>query len=593
MLRQLFRRLRLLIALFVGLAGVGSGCAGGPTLVASDVASVPEFPPHASEAPDDGFPPPEALRRIASEPVASVATDRLSPVASYTVPGPLPVKWTTQSPTPDRPTRFLIKTLVAKRHRATQAGRCAARALARFIGLHGAKPTPALEAHILGKCRAHWSAVSYGWIISKAKTRLSLPAWQEHVTPELAEMIDKAGRTAGPIDFGLATAKVGGKKISLLVYGRRGVEIASVTRSRNGQSFTIEGKLLAGASTVVGFVNQGPSRVGRCRVASVARGFDFTATCPTEAGDDDAWIELAAVGDNKKTGKMLARLLVSPSGQSQARYAATVVEASSKPTRSVDAWREYLFTSIERVRAKADLAAVALDESQSEVVQRVAPHYFSERALPAGSERFRKLVHGLRAGWSVDATVRFGEIVSAVSAPSDGPEALLAALFDRPSVRSVLMRPDVRRLAIAPYWGPDNSYVGVVMAAYATVDDVAPPKLQADVADQLNRARRRQGLGSYRAWGLMADVRRLVVDALVEDRLTGSDARSWLVDRYGPPSRWGVEGVLLRAHRLEELPWPREVLEDRAPTLDLVASYRRPRGHAWARYEVILLIKQP
>ena len=567
-----------------------AACASGPVITTVAPKKPAMLPPKSADSLDQTFPSAETLTQIATQPVPGFSAELRTYTESFTVPAPMPSSWV-DAATLDTDSQMLTEALATigkPNHRATRAGRCVARALAKFVGLHGLRPDADVKAYVQGRCRAVWSASSAGWLSAPRKRGDSTAAWLRRVAPKLRAMIERVAERGGQIDYGMATANVRGRTVSLLVYGKRGVEMKRVERKADGAAFVLEGRVVGAASEFMAFVNRGPTDVARCQRDTAVDLPAFRVTCPTAAEDAQAWIELAAVGLDGVEGLRLGRLLVSPSGAKRWRYRVPSLQRTAQPLVSTEDWGTYLALAINRIRAQENLSPLVVDAAQTAVAASLVPYYFGRRSVDL-SDRQRTILLGLRAGWDVEGGVRFGEVVAATSSRFEDPSHLLGTLFARPYVRSVLMDPEARRMALAPLWLPERQFAAVLISTYAVVDDVDLSTVEARVAKSLADARASLGRGPPTPWGLQADARARVGAALVDNRLTGSDARRWLEEQYGPSSRWQVQGIALTAYRLDEIPWPRALLEAGQPVLDIVAAYRRPEGHAWARYEILVM----
>ncbi len=575
---------------WVVLVLAASACATGPSLpVASDRGQ--GFKRTISDPPDPTFPPLETLTAIAAEtPPAFDATLR-SKAIEFSVPGPRPRQWTPQPADRDVSTRMLATALSGDdRHPLTDHAQCVARALATFVATHGVRADPELRAYILGRCRATWSSVTSGWLSATGAQARNEADWLRRAETRLKRMVAQVRALPTPVEVGIATVQVEGRIVTLVAYGTRSIRMKVVAPSVSGRAIVARGRLASPADTMTALVTRGEFQVARCRFDQRVHLPDFVVSCPAHSGDAQAWIELGALSEGEISGTSVTRLLVSPRPPSRSTFRVPRLGRSTIAVDSVDALTERVVAAINGYRKKAGLPEVRLDVTQSAAAAALAPHYF---AAPTDSQRQKTIALGVRAGWKVDGMVRYGRVASAVTSRSDDGRYLLGALYARPYGRQVLMDPDARRIAIAIVRSTEPSVMGILVATYATFEEVDLAQLERAVGERLVAARATRGFGGFREWGIRADDRRQVAEALVADELSASDARHWLVKRYGPESRWKVSAILMRAHRLEELPWPTNLLNLPNPRLDIMAAYRRPRNHAWAQYEVVLLIDPP
>lgn len=564
--------------------------------VAFAACSAPPPPPKStgwvrrhSDPPETSFARPKALAEITTRKPPSLGRRR-APVTGVdlAVSGPYPRKWTNEgTPAVDDDTLLLARRLRGAGHRATLAGQCVARALAEFFVQHGGPPDSEVKAYVLGKCRAPWAIVSIGWFMSKPDGPVK--DWRAKVEPRMQALIDRVAVGKGPRSYGLAMAKDAGTVAMVLAYGPTLVTLHAVERKDYGAKYRVRGRVKRAESLLM-HINRGPYQVERCRLSSKVTLPEFSAECTADPRDDETWIQLGAFDGDGTVGQSLVRILVSPSLAPPKTYRAASLGLRPSPIRSNEDLERRVSAAVRFVRAKAGLKPLEIDVGQSEVAESLAPYFFGAPKGAPGRAIRETITSGLRAGWRVGASVTYGAFVASLLTTTKDDRAILASLLSRPFARRVLVDPDVNRIAIGPLYDSTSDRAGVLVATYATVDEIDYARFDAEVWARLVEVRRRAGRGPPRRWGRHPHQRQRTAQALFDNRITGHDARAHLAHQYRISTRQGIDTLMLQAHLPRLLPWPERIVDAFNPTLDLVVGYRTPAGHAWGRYEVIVMV---
>ena len=561
-----------------------------PAPVARAADSV-EWPKEHIDAPEQVFPPLERVAALAALPEPAM-TEGAEGTSDFSIPGPFPNQWRDATPQLDGTTRFLVGQLPAKGHRATAAGQCVARSLARLVAARGGLPDADAKSYVLGKCKAPWKSVSAKWLVADGASKMSKSTWQKEFAPRLATMIASIAKGPDAIDYGITLARLKSKQVVLLAFGRRAVDIDRVVRAEDGARFSITGKLRRPSGKLIALINQGAYGVAHCVQDAKIKLPAFSLTCPADPSDDETWIELGALNERRTAGSSVVRLLVSPSGAKRVRYRVPRLGLRATAELHADP-AQVVYKAIQRVRARADLEPLVFDVAQSQTVQALTPQYFSTGGDQGRNATRSELTLAVQAGWQVDGNVRFSTTAAAMVSNTNDLGFLIGSLLSRPVNRRTLTDPEARRIAIGVLWRPELRRVGALISTYATFDDVNLARLQDDVLQQLRRVRQQRGREPLRTWAKHPRQRGRLARALAANDVTDVDARQWLIDLYFTAGSPGGEVLLLRSHRLEDISWPESLVAARRPVVDIVAAYRKPAGHAWARYVVLVLRRAP
>ncbi len=537
------------------------------------------------------FPHPEVLSSIAARARPTIESSKFGVVSEFTVSGPFPEGWSPTSPLGDLLGDVLVSSLPNDKHRATAAGQCVARSVLPYVMQAGKNPPSPLFEYIQARCRAVWVGGGSSFFISKGGGKMTFEERVEGLKPPLVEAIRRVAEGPGPVEYGLAAVGDEERVVAMLVYGGQKAVIDGVERSEDGGRFTIRGRLLVASERVVAKVNRGPVGVDTCRIDPDIPLPSFVATCSATVADDEAWLDIGAFSPNRFLAERVASLLISPSGQAPSVYRSPRQTAGSGALASGQDLELRILAVVDDLRRQAGLQPLQLDRPQSAVAASLAAHYFASAYGVENRDELERIALGVRAGWSIKGSVRYGAFTSAMTARTLDPTYLAAALIARPFSREVLIDPDVTRIAIAGIWQPKDEVAGVVVSTYAMFDGMSKDALTETAWTDLVAQREARGRPVPRRWKALAAERAAVAEAVIQDSLTTEAALHRLSNAYATETGMPLRGFWIEANRLDDLPWPRELLMEPAPVLDLVGAYRQPDGEPWSRFVVLVLLK--
>jgi len=164
---------------------------------------------------------------------------------------------------------------------------------------------------------------------------------------------------------------------------------------------------------------------------------------------------------------------------------------------------------------------------------------------------------------------------------------LLAEMLITPAPRRALLAPGVRALAFGALRVPAHNFLGALVATYEPFGDVPPEVDAREVIDALNVARAERGVGPAELELLPADTR-AEMDKLLAARGSAKDALRVVLQRAVKLAGRSMNGSVLQASSLEELPFPDELLQQSPLAVFVVVTHHRAKGEAWGRYVVVL-----
>lgn len=466
---------------------------------------------------------------------------------------------------------------------ATEDMACVARELGLFyLAKHGL-PDDTLSNFIEGRCGSLVDRLRVQTLsgeVSETNTEEALlKAWQGQV----GQILDEA--------------LVGGNRLAGLWYGREGkhavVMLATGTRSAivnplamvpgPDNTVQIDGEMLIPSQGVQADINQGSYGFAECKHKEGVTLPRFSLTCPALTSDQSAWLEVHTFQSGRLLGNLLLRLLVWPSGTPQNTFVRTKAPAAETAAGP----REQFQQRINAVRAQAGLRPLELSAAQSDVTQKVAPHYFSAAMHLIDPLIADQVLLGIRAGWSVGKPLREGFFESTWAHTPGDVGAMLATLLEKPNGRRTLLNPEISMLAVGPLFDEQKQVRGALLATYALMDSGQRAQYEQKVLEQLNAARSKKGVGPARVRPTTSND--VAVAALAKGS-SADDALQGLLDATVREIKRGVSGFWIETHDLGELNFPEALLTKDELEISLAVGLSQPPNEPWMRYVALFVI---
>ncbi len=550
--------------------------------------AAPGTPPPAAVDPA-GFPLPEALNALGPEPSpAQLASLETISVERWDLTGPFPdvigvSPAAYQGGFGAELLAFASQragTLVASADMA-----CVARETGRFILARDARPPPALERHIRGRCGSisvrHHSVTLSGEAPETFSEDALLEQWRDSFTQILEKLPVGVLQSAG-VWFG----RLGSKVVVIVSSAERLVELEPLGFSpAAGGTVALKGKLLVPGTRLDAMVTRGRYQYGTCEVDPAVRLPRFSVRCAVSPEDPSAWLNAAIYSPGQVLGETIADLLLFPQGKGSASYVRPALRpVPGAPGASGEDGALFVHR-LNGLRAELGLAPVTLSEGQSRVARKTAPSYFASASGYTSRAVADTVALGMMAGWEVGTVHRQAYFVSGIGAGDVGE--LLAEMLISPGARRALLAPEVRALAFGALRVPAHNFIGALVATYEPFGDVPPEVDAREVIDALNVARAERGVGPAELVLLPADTR-AEMDKQLAARGSAKDALRVVLQRAVKLAGRSMNGSVLQAGSLEELPFPDELLRQSPLAVFVVVTHYRAKGEAWGRYVVVL-----
>ncbi len=465
--------------------------------------------------------------------------------------------------------------------------RCVAQEMARFYTEHEALPAERLTRYLLAVCGSSAVGVGRAGTLGQIDPRATVALIAQQAGDEIRDQIAPVLVDGGQV--GLGFHRVGSAVAVMAVVSAPKVQLAPPVPPTADGLAIVRGRLLTRADAVVGLINQGPAGVARCRVTPGFALPQIELRCPMAPGDEVALVQINTLSLGRVLTEHVGTVLVRRAeGEAAPPYAPRPVGQSALVTDPALAGA----TVVERlnaVRRDAGLAEVRLSTGQSAVSARVAPHLLAS-ILQAQPRDQDVLALGLLAGWEVQAgTIRWADIVGQVVVGTDDVADWLSDTLESPGGRWVLMRPDVRAIAVGAVPVADPRSLGLVASTYAFYEDVDHAAEARRFLERVSRARASRGLPPPQPMdgldGLWAHAR-----AVSEGREVPSAALQAGLDAESRARRRPLRGYLLETIDLELGELPEPVLTQRQISLGVAVGHTRAEGAAWGQYAVFLVI---
>lgn len=535
------------------------------------------------------FPKREALDRIAQAPLPEEILTKAEDVALWELEGPFPTEF---SSTPHRYEdpwgRELEAMLPGLPGEVVATGdmACVARELGRFRLTRDGAPDPALSTFVKEHCGSLVSAVSTSWIEDRADVQATdaaiFEAWSKSYRKLLTSRL-KGGNQSVGVWFGREKDRA----LVILAFGERKLRVEPMSRvPAAGGEIVLRGELLGPVEEITGLFNRGSYGFSRCEADSDVALPRFSLRCQLAPDDASARLMILSREPGRFLSNGIGSLEFFPMGAPSGIYRRSSLFLSAAPVTTSP--REEFFSVVNLVRREASLSPVVLAMGQSDLAERVAPHYFATATKRETGSDADQIALGMMAGWEVNGLVR-GAGFSSGSVQTESIPTLVANLVDSPLGRSALLGPDIDQIAIGLVRSGDGAGLGAVIGSYTTFDEVEHDALIDQVLDVLGKERVARGL-TYPYWlDELKDPSLLAVNWIESGSDEPQRALKKLLNRSSHLLQGAAYGWVLETDSLENLKFPEKLLEVKRFGIIVGVARFKPEGEPWGRYAVLLV----
>jgi hypothetical protein len=395
-------------------------------------------------------------------------------------------------------------------------------------------------------------------------------------------------RATTEVALGFARA---GKRVGVaLMSAHPAARLARYSPLVSGDSVTVEGVVAPGAEFALVLVSQGATGYSACEPDRKLKLPQFRASCPVLADDELARIEVAT----RKPGRVLMeteiRALVRRSDEAGLVYAPQAPAAiSTAPAADALAFQTVLFSALNDVRSAAGLGRLTLEGKQSEVNQRLVPHFF-EAAFSGHDEVVDLIGLGVLAGWDVNGLIRDGGVYSGIVTSTRSPARFLAYALESPLGRSILLDPEMTRVAIGAA-GLDPSGAMALVTTYSFFQTRDHSKDETKVFNELTKRRQARGHTPPARVPRERALERALARIAANDA-TPDEALETAMEEVGAAESVGVSGFVVETADLRQMPWSDRILDKEPLDVEIGVTHYKAPGGAWAQYVVLVLVRE-
>jgi hypothetical protein len=468
----------------------------------------------------------------------------------------------------------------------SEAHTCVAREIAAIVASAGAFPATNVRRFITARCGAPSAHVSFnGW------TRgVQGNPDEEKLFADAKADVEKLVRDSlppGPHRVGLWFGRVGDKVGAFIAVAPRRVRLEPMPAVPEDGKVTVRGRLFEPAAYVRGVVNRGAFGYSECKADPTVALPSFVMTCEVSKEDPSAWIEMAAFRPGRIVGNSVVQALVFPAGTPATEYNFRAAEGAAVEPGALPA---ALLRAINEQRGKAGLAALSFEQAQSRTTADLAPYFFAAAAGSVEETVADKVVLGVRAGWDVLGTVRYGDIASVIAPSASSPAQIMDLALEQPSARAALLAPETNRIAIGPVRSQNDPLVGVLFATYALLDPSTHERDAARVIERIAAKRAAIGLPPPALLGGLERAAKNVSLAVSRGDETPEQGLDDFLQQSVDTLGRGLKAWVFEGTTLDLLEPPKELVEAPSLAFAVAVTHYKPADEPWARLIVYCVV---
>lgn len=539
--------------------------------------------------PISSFPSRDELVSLAAEKAKPEVPVETVEVERWELQGPVPAPgstYPTETSWDQRLTRAVAQK--GKGARASSELRCAAQEAARLYVEKKGFPDDGLQRFLLLRCGSTlpWAGLSV--VTVDASSEVSDTEVEKSLLESTDTMIGRQLEKV-PAEIGLGYARGNGRAAVVSYAGQPVAEIPGFSPLISGSEVTLSGRFLRGASFVTGLANQGEHEVRECERDRSVAAPRFRLTCPIAEDDEEAHVEILSSVEGHVLMDVGIQVLLRRSDEVGLVYEPRLT-GSRTSAKTPAAFRDGLFEALNQARTEAGLKPLALEGTQSEMNERVTPHFF-EAFLKGNQERADLVALGLLAGWDVSGMIRDGSIYSGLVSSSRSPAVWLSQALESPVGRWVLFEPSMTRVAIGASALAPRGLMALV-TTYSFFETSRHDKDQDLVFQELTKARKaRKSLSPRRFQGGAAMEQALA--KIASNTLTSDKALGEALEGISQREQRSVSGVVMETNDLRRLHFTPELLRHGGLDVAIGVTHYKAKGGAWGQFAVLFVIREP
>jgi hypothetical protein len=527
-----------------------------------------------------------------SEVMASDASPE-APLATVDVPS-----WHIQTPVPapgsaypaETPWDRMLASYVSEKGRGRPSAelRCAALETARFYASAGGFPDDGTRQYLAERCGSTSPALRLGTLTGEVPESVTDDALLNQYGASVRSTLDKSG--IGPTtEVALGVARVG-KRVGVAVYTANPVaRFSRFSPLVSGESITLEGAVSQGTDFAIALANQGTNGVRACEPDRRLKLPQFRVTCPVLATDEQTRVELTT----RKPGRVLMEVelsaLLRRSEQAGLDYAPESLGATAVAADAL-AFQTALLAMLNDARGAARAPALVFENKQSVVNQKLAPHLY-EASIDGNGDLADRIGLGVLAGWDVNGLIRDGGVYWGAVTSTRSPARWLAYALASPFGRSILLDPQMTRVAIgATGLGPSGAMALLTTYSFFQTRDHSGDETK--IFEELAKRRRANGHSPPSRAPRERALERALARVASNDTTTG-EALELAMQEVSATEGASVSGWVAETADLRQVPWPEELLAREPLNVEIGVTHYKAPGGAWGQYAILVLFREP
>jgi uncharacterized protein YkwD len=258
--------------------------------------------------------------------------------------------------------------------------------------------------------------------------------------------------------------------------------------------------------------------------------------------------------------------------------------------RGTEIFAEVVQRIVNRWRARAGLREVDLEQNQSGINDKAAPHYWPAAFGGSSGLAMDAIAMGLMAGWEVNGSVLQGHFASQWQSYDADPEVLIETMLQMPLDRETLLNPKIERLAVGSVH-PEGG-VGAVITTYELFAGIDRQATTARVVNALNAARAAKKLPPVRVNAKASAEVEAGAVAIEDPRLDPNNAIEGINTRIVSNLRIGVLTWTMPILDFDDIDFPEDLLNAPIVEMGVSVAFYRDAESPWGRYYVLVSILQ-
>ena len=309
--------------------------------------------------------------------------------------------------------------------------------------------------------------------------------------------------------------------------------------------------------------------------------------CSTSAaGDDAAWVELAAQKKGRVLASSLANLIVYSREEATRSYRESPIERAAAKTTPGELTAD-LLAQLNVARRAAKMPALTLAPRQSAENARLAGTLL--RARQTGDAQADTIALGLLAGWDVDGLVRAGDFFLGEACPARDAKAWLDYAVTSPLARRVLFDRAAKQIAIGAVVPESAPAIAAVVTTYSFYDSSEHAGDVAKLHEKIAAARGARGLAAHTR---IEETPELTARAAqVRDHgLAPMRALDDVIHDVNETTSRAVNGWVFEGTDIDSIAIPDELLSGNPGYLAIEVTHHRAPGAAWGQLVAFVVL---